>query len=67
MKKIIEKWNSINLVIRILCGIVLGAALGLIARLAKIEEGMSFIGILGNLFVGALKALAPILVFILIV
>ena len=67
MKKIFEKWNSINLVIRILCGIVLGAALGLIARLAKIEEGMSFIGILGTLFVGALKALAPILVFILII
>lgn len=67
MKKIIEKWNSINLVIRILCGIILGAALGLIARLASIEEGMSFIGILGTLFVGALKALAPILVFILII
>ena len=70
MKKLIEKWNSINLVIRILCGIILGAALGLIARLAsieEIEEGMSFIGILGTLFVGALKALAPILVFILII
>ncbi len=67
MKKIFEKWNSINLVVRILCGIVLGAILGLIARLAGAEEGMSFIGILGTLFVGALKALAPILVFILII
>lgn len=67
MKKIFEKWNSINLVIRILCGIVLGALLGLIANLCGIAEKMSFIGILGDLFVGALKAMAPILVFILIV
>ena len=59
MKKIFEKWNSINLVLRILCGIVLGAALGLIARLAKVTAQMSFIGVLGSLFVGALKGLAP--------
>lgn len=67
MKKIFEKWNSINLVIRILCGIILGAALGLVARFAEITNELSFIGVLGNLFVGALKALAPILVFILII
>lgn len=67
MKKLFEKWNSINLVLRILCGIVLGAALGLIARLAKVTAEMSFIGVLGSLFVGALKGLAPILVFILII
>ena len=67
MKKLFEKWNSINLVLRILCGIVLGAALGLIARLAKVTAQMSFIGVLGSLFVGALKGLAPILVFILII
>ena len=67
MKKIFEKWNSINLVLRILCGIILGAVLGLIARLAKVTAEMSFIGVLGSLFVGALKGLAPILVFILII
>ena len=67
MKKIFEKWNSINLVIRILCGIVIGAALGLIAQLADVRQAMDFIGILGTLFVGALKALAPILVFVLII
>ena len=67
MKKLFEKWNSINLVLRILCGIVLGAALGLIARFAKVTAQMSFIGVLGSLFVGALKGLAPILVFILII
>ncbi len=67
MKKLFEKWNSINLVFRILCGIILGAVLGLIAQLANAKEAMDFIGILGTLFVGALKALAPILVFILII
>ena len=67
MKKLFEKWNSINLVIRILCGIVLGASIALIARAGDFVESVSFIGILGNLFVTALKALAPILVFILVV
>ena len=67
MKKLFEKWNSINLVIRILCGIVLGASVALIARAGDFVESVSFIGILGNLFVTALKALAPILVFILVV
>ena len=67
MKKIWAKWNGINLVVRILCGIILGAIFGLIARLADAEEGMAFFGVLGSLFVGALKALAPILVFILII
>ena len=67
MKKIFEKWNSINLVLRILCGIVIGASLGLFARGLEITEEMSFIGVLGSLFVGALKGLAPILVFILII
>jgi serine/threonine transporter len=32
-----------------------------------VKEEMSFIGILGSLFVGSLKAMAPILVFILII
>ena len=67
MKKLFEKWNSINLVIRILCGIVLGASIALIARAGDFVESVSFIGILGNLFVTALKALAPILVFILVI
>ena len=67
MKKLFEKWNSINLGIRILCGIVLGASVALIARAGDFVESVSFIGILGNLFVTALKALAPILVFILVV
>ena len=67
MKKIFEKWNSINLVIRILCGIILGASLALIGRAGNFVESVSFIGILGKLFVTALKSLAPILVFILVI
>ena len=57
---IIQKWNSISLVKRILCGLVIGAILGLAVPQA------TAIGILGTLFVGALKAIAPILVFFLV-
>lgn len=60
MKAIIEKWNSISLVKRILCGLVIGAILGVVAKEATI------IGLLGELFVGALKAVAPVLVFFLV-
>ena len=57
---ILKKWNSISLILRILIGLVIGAALGLL--LPK----LSWIGILGTLFVGALKAIAPVLVFVLV-
>ena len=57
---IIQKWNSISLVKRILCGLVIGAILGIAV------PQVSVIGILGTLFVGALKAIAPILVFFLV-
>ncbi|HJJ96012.1 MAG TPA: serine/threonine transporter SstT [Methanocorpusculum sp.] len=58
---IIQKWNDINLVLRIACGIVIGAILALLIPQAEV------IGILGTLFVGALKAIAPILVFVLVI
>ena len=61
MKKILNKWNDIPLVARILIGLVLGAVLGLTVPQASV------IGILGDVFVGALKAIAPILVFVLII
>lgn len=60
MKGIIEKWNSISLVKRILVGLVIGAILGVVAKQATV------IGLLGELFVGALKAVAPVLVFFLV-
>ena len=58
--ELIKKWNEISLVKRIIAGLIVGIALGLaIPKLAVI-------GILGELFVSALKALAPILVFFLV-
>ncbi|GEM75298.1 serine/threonine transporter SstT [Vibrio agarivorans] len=50
-----------NLVYQILIGILLGAILAVAA-----PESAKDIGILGSLFVGALKAIAPVLVFILV-
>ena len=60
MKKVFEKWNSISLVLRILCGLIIGIILGLAIPKATV------IIILGDLFVGALKAIAPLLVFFLV-
>ncbi|MBA5761380.1 serine/threonine transporter SstT [Vibrio sp. 404] len=50
-----------NLVLQILAGIILGIALSMIA-----PQQAESVGLLGALFVGALKAVAPILVFILV-
>ena len=61
MKQIWKKWNSISLVKRIICGMLIGAILGVVVPQAT---GLS---ILGDLFVGALKAVAPILVFVLVI
>lgn len=60
MKSLIHRWNEISLVKRILCGLLLGAVLGLVLPQASI------IILFGNLFVGALKAVAPLLVLFLV-
>ena len=60
MKRIIERYNSINLILRIAVGIVIGAALAFAAPQA------SWIEMFGTLFVGSLKAIAPVLVAILV-
>ena len=60
MKAIIQKWNSISLILRILCGLIIGAILGILVPNATV------ISILGTIFVGALKGIAPILVFVLV-
>lgn len=60
MKNIVKKWNSLSLIIRIAIGLVLGAILGVVL------PGLTFIAVLGDVFVGALKAIAPVLVFILV-
>ncbi|MBQ9274324.1 MAG: serine/threonine transporter SstT [Succinivibrio sp.] len=56
-----QKYNSISLILRIALGLMCGAVLGLIFPSA------GWIGILGSLFVGALKAIAPLLVFVLVI
>ena len=61
MKKIYEQWTSISLVKRIVVGLIIGAVLGLAAPQA------SGLVILGDVFVGALKGIAPLLVFFLII
>ena len=60
-KKIIDGYNNTSLIIRIICGLVIGAILGLTGW------NLGFIALLGDLFVGALKAIAPVLVFVLVV
>ncbi len=60
MKNLFAKWNSISLVLRILCGLIIGILLGL--TIPKVTA----IALLGDLFVGALKAIAPLLVFFLV-
>ncbi|EFV79611.1 serine/threonine transporter SstT [Cytobacillus pseudoceanisediminis] len=61
MKNAISKWNQISLVKRILLGIIAGVALAL-----TIPKAAGWITIFGTLFVGALKAVAPVLVFFLV-
>lgn len=60
MKNAIKKWNDISLVKRIICGLIVGIILGLVIPQA------TAISILGQLFVGALKGVAPLLVFFLV-
>ncbi|MCB6993133.1 serine/threonine transporter SstT [bacterium 210820-DFI.6.37] len=61
MMSIVKKWNEISLIKRIIGGLIVGVILGLVIPKA------TAIGILGELFVGALKALAPLLVFFLVI
>lgn len=61
MSNLMKKWNSLSLVKRIFVGLIIGIALAL-----TVPEQVSGITIFGALFVGALKAIAPILVFFLV-
>ena len=60
MKNVWEKWTGISLVKRIVVGLVIGVVLALAV------PGASGIGVLGDVFVGALKGIAPLLVFFLV-
>ncbi|GGG18959.1 serine/threonine transporter SstT [Paenibacillus abyssi] len=60
MKTLIHNWNRLSLVTRIFIGIVAGIILALSIPNAAV------IGIFGSLFVSALKAVAPVLVLLLV-
>ena len=60
MRRIIRAWNKASLIKRILIGMLLGTLFGIFS------PRFSGIGLLGDLFVGGLKAIAPILVFFLV-
>lgn len=58
---IFAKWTETSLILRILVGLIIGAILGIFI------PQMSVVGFLGDIFVSVLKAIAPILVFFLVV
>lgn len=60
MKQLMKKWNEISLVKRIICGLIIGILLGLTV------PQVTVISILGDLFVSALRAVAPLLVLFLV-
>lgn len=62
MKNFLNKWNKISLVKRILIGLIIGILLAL-----TMPSVAKPIVIFGSLFVGALKSVAPILVFFLVI
>ncbi len=61
MGNLLSKWNKMSLVKRIIIGLIVGIMLAIM-----IPEYAQPIGIFGALFVGALKSVAPILVFFLV-
>ena len=60
LRLLLKRWKDTSLVWRIFGGLVIGTLLGLLA------PGLSAIGILGVVFVSALKAIAPVLVAVLV-
>ena len=60
IKKVVQAWNSVSLVKRIVIGLVIGGVLGVAVPNIEVVE------LLGTLFVSALKGVAPILVFFLV-
>ena len=61
MKKVIGFYTGTPLILRIAIGLVIGVCLGLFAK------QLAFISLFGEIFVGALKAIAPVLVFVLVI
>ncbi|WP_283624876.1 serine/threonine transporter SstT [Clostridium butyricum] len=61
MKNLLYIWNKLSLVKQIIIGLITGIILSL-----TIPERVKGISIFGNLFVGALKSVAPVLVLFLV-
>ncbi len=57
---IVKKWMDSSLILKIVVGVIVGAILGFFV------PQWSVIGFVGEIFVSALKAIAPILVFVLV-
>ena len=58
MNNIVGKLNKLSLINRILSGMGIGILLG------SFVPSLTVVGILGTVFVNALKAIAPLLVFL---
>lgn len=62
---VFRKYNEISLIKRILVGLAVGIVLALL--IPNVQPWTDIITLLGSLFVGALKAVAPVLVFFLVI
>ena len=60
IKKVIAAYNQTSLILRILIGLIIGALIGLFI------PSMKWMAEFGTLFVGALRSIAPILVFVIV-
>ena len=61
MKGLVQKYVGVNLVLKIAVGLAIGVIAALVA------PGFTLISLFGDIFVGALKSVAPILVFVLVI
>ncbi len=61
MRSLLQAWNRISLVKQIIIGLIIGIILAM-----AVPQQVSGITIFGDLFVGALKGVAPVLVFFLV-
>ena len=60
MREYVKKWTESSLILKIVIGLIIGSILGVTV------PNWTIIGFPGQLFVSALKAIAPILVFVLV-
>lgn len=61
LSSLIKRYKSTNLMLQIFVGIILGILVGIF-----LKDLVNYTSLLGVIFVGALKAVAPILVFVLV-